>query len=99
MLRALNASEVRAVEAQAEKEFGLSVALLMEQAGTALSKAAVRIAASEGRFLVLCGVGNNGGDGLVCATLLRRSGRAVHLEVVGDRAKLSPETARHLAGL
>ena len=50
------------------------------------------------RAVVLCGPGNNGGDGYVIARLLHGQGWAVDVFAFGDRARL-PEDARHHAGL
>lgn len=48
---------------------------LMENAGAAVAREAARMA--RGRIAVLCGKGNNGGDGLVAARILNRMGRPV----------------------
>lgn len=60
---------------------------LMERAGAAVAEAAVRLV-PEGRVLVLCGPGNNGGDGFVAGRLLRAAGRDVVLQLLGDPARL-----------
>ncbi len=56
---------------------------LMERAGSAVAE--VVIERYPGRVAVLCGRGNNGGDGRVCARVLRERGREVVLvEALGD---------------
>jgi len=50
---------------KAAQAHGMPAAVLMENAGAALAERALQLASAKGRFLVLCGVGNNGGDGLV----------------------------------
>jgi len=56
---------------------------LMERAGAAVADVVLR--RFPGRVTVVCGGGNNGGDGRVCARVLRESGRDVTLvEGVGD---------------
>ena len=54
---------------------------LMERAGEGLARA-VGKHAPAGRIAVICGKGNNGGDGLVAARLLRQAGREVDVLAV-----------------
>ena len=67
MKRALTSAQMKELEQHAGTRLGMSEALLMENAGGALADEAVRLASSQGRFLVMCGRGNNAGDGLVAA--------------------------------
>ncbi len=67
----LTADETRAAEAAHAGPMDE----LMERAGTAVAEAV--IARFEGRVTVVCGSGNNGGDGRVCARVLRERGRDV----------------------
>lgn len=56
---------------------------LMERAGTAVAELVLR--RFHGRVTVVCGKGNNGGDGKVCARILERAGREVRIvDGVGD---------------
>ena len=58
---------------------GIPAPELMERAGRALARVAIEVAGGRygRRVLVLCGKGNNGGDGLVAARVLRSEGLAV----------------------
>ncbi|HEY6432389.1 MAG TPA: NAD(P)H-hydrate dehydratase [Acetobacteraceae bacterium] len=62
---------------------GMSGAALMEHAGRAVARA-VRARFRPGRTLVLCGPGNNGGDGYVAARLLAEQGWPVHVAVLAS---------------
>jgi NAD(P)H-hydrate epimerase len=75
----LTAAETR----RAEEAHQGPLAELMERAGTAVAEVVLR--GFPGRVTVVCGRGNNGGDGKVCARILREAGRDVTLvEGVGD---------------
>lgn len=73
-------------------ERGVSSLDLMERAGAAVAEA-VNIRWPEGRVLVLCGPGNNGGDGFVAARLLADAGRHVQLALLGDCDDLTGDAA------
>jgi len=78
----LTADETRAAE-QAVFATGVSVEALMEKAGAAVAEATWRFGARH-PVLVLCGPGNNGGDGYVVARLLRERGLAVRIAATGE---------------
>jgi hydroxyethylthiazole kinase-like uncharacterized protein yjeF len=69
---------------------------LMEQAGLAVADAARRLVPPGSRVAVLCGPGNNGGDGFVAARHLKRASYDVRLFLLGDRAALTGD-AREMA--
>ncbi|EPY01805.1 bifunctional ADP-dependent NAD(P)H-hydrate dehydratase/NAD(P)H-hydrate epimerase [Magnetospirillum fulvum] len=69
---------------------------LMEAAGWAVARQAVH-RLPRGRIAILCGPGNNGGDGFVAARLLARRGWAVRVALLGDPAALKGDAARMAA--
>jgi ADP-dependent NAD(P)H-hydrate dehydratase / NAD(P)H-hydrate epimerase len=71
-----DAERMRAIDRWAIEEAGVPSLDLMERAGAGLA-ALVQEVAPEGAVAVVCGKGNNGGDGYVAARLLREDGRAV----------------------
>ncbi len=81
-------SEMRALDSTAIKDFGIKEELLMENAGEALyfilSK---EVGIKNKKFVVLCGIGNNGGDGFVIARKIHSSGGTVKVFVLGDKSK------------
>jgi hydroxyethylthiazole kinase-like uncharacterized protein yjeF len=61
---------------------GLTSLNLMESAGAAIAEVVQNIC-NDGRILILCGLGNNGGDGFVAARLLKNIGRNVRVVCLG----------------
>lgn len=88
----LTAAETKAAE-EAVFATGISVEQLMEKAGGAVAEAAWRFGGHHS-VLVLCGPGNNGGDGYVVARLLRERGLAVRIAATGDPRTDAARTAR-----
>src|SRR5437588_662158 len=98
MKRALRAKEMRELD-RAAGEQGMPASLLMENAGNALAEAAMQLAAPHGRFVVMCGQGNNGGDGLVAARKLHALGRSVSTELMVVPDALEGEPHRNYQAL
>jgi len=96
----LSRAEVRALDRRAIEEYGMPSVVLMENAGRACADEARRMLAGDaGPVLVLCGPGNNGGDGLVIARTLDNHGVDVRAFFVGPAAKLelgTPDFATNL---
>jgi NAD(P)H-hydrate epimerase len=90
-LRLYTAEEMRAVDAAAIGEFGIPGAVLMERAGLAAAQEIMRLADRPGRVAVVCGAGNNGGDGFVVARHLHTAGWEVECLLAGDARKLPPD--------
>jgi hydroxyethylthiazole kinase-like uncharacterized protein yjeF len=86
----LDADEMRATDAWAIKDRGVPSLELMETAGRAVAEAAAQVATSS-RAAVVCGKGNNGGDGLVAARALREMGFEVDALLLGAPAELSED--------
>ncbi len=87
-VRLVGSSEMRAIDRAAIEGLGIPSLDLMERAGRAVAEAAAALAAPEGRVAVVCGGGNNGGDGWVAARLLRQAGRAVRAIALVAPARL-----------
>lgn len=82
-----------ALDKRTMTEFSIPSRVLMELAG---AQSAQRVAAKYGtdkKFIILCGHGNNGGDGFVIARWLINRGAVVEIIFLGDITKMSPETS------
>ena len=100
MIPVLTPQEAAALDG-ASVERGVSVEALMERAGFAVARAVVSMSggAYGRRVVVVCGKGNNGGDGLVAARYLDRWGAGVTVLLLADAASLSGPTAGNLRRL
>jgi NAD(P)H-hydrate epimerase len=97
-LRPLSREEVRSIDARAASDLDVPTILLMENAGRgAAALLAVRVASGAGsappRVLVLCGPGNNGGDGGVVARHLDLWGFPARVVWFTDPAHLRGDAA------
>jgi NAD(P)H-hydrate epimerase len=89
----VGAAEMRALDRYTIETLGVPGELLMECAGRALASRALAERARGAGVLVVCGAGNNGGDGLVAARHLHLEGVAVRVLLAGDPARLRGDAA------
>jgi ADP-dependent NAD(P)H-hydrate dehydratase / NAD(P)H-hydrate epimerase len=93
-----DAAEQRALDEWAIGERGIPGLELMERAGTGLADVVSELVPA-GRVAVVCGKGNNGGDGLVAARVLRERGRDVSVLLLGDPGELRGDALANLERL
>ena len=93
---ALLTAEEMGVADRLASEGGIPGAVLMENAGRAVAEEVARRFPDAGTVSVLCGPGNNGGDGFVAARHLTERGYRVRLAFDSDPARL-PEDAGAMA--
>ncbi|SHL31793.1 yjeF C-terminal region, hydroxyethylthiazole kinase-related/yjeF N-terminal region [Roseovarius marisflavi] len=95
MSELLTAAQMRSLEMAAIESGNVTGLELMERAGRGVVEAVFEawpdLAATSHRAIVLCGPGNNGGDGFVVARLLKDWGWEVSVYLYGDPAKLPPD--------
>ncbi len=103
MTEALTAGRMRAIEQAAIGAGTVTGRTLMERAGRGALDAALaewpELAAGAHRAAVLCGPGNNGGDGFVIARLLLERGWDLRVFLYGDAGRLPPDAAANHAAL
>ncbi len=93
-LPALTRSQLQDVDRRALQVLGLPGVVLMENAGRGAAEAVLRTCeTSGGRAVILCGRGNNGGDGYVLARHLELAGVAVALLETSVPEELTPDAA------
>ncbi len=95
MTELLTAAQMRAIEEAAIASGAVTGLELMERAGRGVVAAIFAVwpelADGAHRAVVLCGPGNNGGDGFVVARLLKEAGWDVEVFLYGDAEKLPPD--------
>jgi NAD(P)H-hydrate epimerase len=89
---------MRAIDGWAIETKGVPSLELMERAGEGLARV-IAEHVPAGRIAVVCGKGNNGGDGLVAARLLRQAGRDVDVLMIWDAQWLSEDARAQLGRL
>ena len=95
MSELLTSAQMRAIETAAIESGEVTGLELMERAGRGVVEAVFeewpKLAQSSHRAVVLCGPGNNGGDGFVVARLLKEWGWEVEVFLYGNPEKLPPD--------
>nr|MBQ8252727.1 NAD(P)H-hydrate dehydratase [Lachnospiraceae bacterium] len=89
MKYAVTAGQMKAHENYIMETLGLDAILLMERAALFTAEVLNECAEKEDRVLVVCGTGNNGGDGLALARILTETGYEADVLLIGDENKRS----------
>jgi ADP-dependent NAD(P)H-hydrate dehydratase / NAD(P)H-hydrate epimerase len=97
-MKILTAEQMREADRRTIAELGIPGAVLMESAGRAVVSEILRCYShlAPGPVLVLCGKGNNGGDGLVVARTLLQHGWQVTTVLLADAAAIGGDARRNL---
>ncbi len=94
--KVLTSAAARAIDALARETYGIPTFMLMENAGAAVAARALLLAPS-GAVAVVCGKGNNGGDGFVAARHLLCHGRRVRVYLAAEPGDVKGEAAMNMA--
>ncbi|MBL7085014.1 MAG: NAD(P)H-hydrate epimerase [Candidatus Omnitrophica bacterium] len=91
-MKVVTAKQMRQIDKKATQKFGFPAIILMENAAISSAFCALQmLKVGQGNVLILCGQGNNGGDGFACARHLINHGLKVKVCFVGKVEKLSSE--------
>lgn len=97
-MKVLTAEQMRVVDRLTTERYGIPGLQLMENAGAAVADYITRAFTdlSARNILVLCGKGNNGGDGFVVARRLREGGAPLRVFLFGDPSAVRGDAAVNL---
>ncbi len=98
-MKIVTAAEMRAVDELTVARHGVASTSLMVHAGEAVARFIVREFPAAERIVLFCGMGNNGGDGLMAAAELARLGRSPRVLLLGRGAELKGDPAAMLKRL
>jgi NAD(P)H-hydrate epimerase len=93
------AAEMSAIDLATSQHHGVHSLTLMENAGSAVANFAREHWSAANRITVVCGRGNNGGDGFVAARRLHGAGKVVEVLLLGPAEGLKADSADMFARL
>jgi len=94
VMQPLTREQIREIDRRAIEDYGMAGVVLMENAGrnaAELIRASIKQTDQPAAVCILCGRGNNGGDGFVIARHLCNTGSSVEIILCADSAKLAPD--------
>jgi ADP-dependent NAD(P)H-hydrate dehydratase / NAD(P)H-hydrate epimerase len=93
LMKIVSAQEMREIDRVTSERFGVPSITLMENAGSAVARFVLSDYPQAERIAILCGKGNNGGDGFVAGRKLVEAGRVVRVLLLGDPGELGGDAA------
>ncbi|MBZ5705430.1 MAG: NAD(P)H-hydrate dehydratase [Acidobacteriia bacterium] len=98
-MKIVTAAEMREIDRVTSERFGVPSLTLMENAGTAVADFVLGQYPAARRVGIVCGKGNNGGDGFVAARKLEQAGREVRLLLLAEPSELKGDAAEMFSKL
>lgn len=95
-MKILNSEQMRNIDRRTTARFGIPSIVLMENAAIAVVDAIFEHFASSERVALVCGTGQNGGDGFAVARHLENRGVVPVIVIVGDRSSIAGDAATNL---
>ena len=92
-MKIVTAAEMREIDRATSERFGVPSLTLMENAGAAVVEFVESQYPRAKRIGVICGKGNNGGDGFVAARKLHEAGKEVRVLLLAERSELRGDAA------
>ena len=92
-MKIVSAEEMRGIDRATSERFGVPSLTLMENAGGAVADYVLSHYATAGRVVVVCGKGNNGGDGFVAARRMQERGKSVQVILLAEAGDLCGDAA------
>jgi ADP-dependent NAD(P)H-hydrate dehydratase / NAD(P)H-hydrate epimerase len=92
-MKIVSSVEMHEIDRVTSERFGVPSLTLMENAGSAVAEFALSAYPQAKLFGVICGKGNNGGDGFVVARKLHRAGKEVRVLLLSDPKELRGDAA------
>lgn len=92
----LTGKQAQALDRHAIDIVGFPGLVLMEKAAMTLAQVLMEQEGSRHGFLFVCGIGNNGGDGLAAARLMHQQGYSVAVVMVGKAERLSEDAKKQM---
>jgi len=92
-MKIVTASEMREIDRATSERFAVPSINLMESAGTAVADFILKQYSTAARVGIVCGKGNNGGDGLVAARKLKERGKQVSVLLLAEPSELRGDAA------
>ena len=98
-MKVTSAAEMREIDRATTERYGVPSLTLMENAGTGVANFILQRYPQAQRITVICGKGNNGGDGFVVARKLHDALRVVEVVLLGSASDLKGDAAAMFAKL
>jgi hydroxyethylthiazole kinase-like uncharacterized protein yjeF len=98
-MKIVTAAEMHEIDRLSSERYGVPSLTLMENAGTAVAEFVMGEYPKAKRIAVICGKGNNGGDGFVAARKLHDAGREVRVLLLASASELRGDAAAMFSNL
>ncbi|WP_097015434.1 NAD(P)H-hydrate dehydratase [Anaerocolumna aminovalerica] len=96
MQKVVTSAQMKAIDSYSIEEIGIPSMVLMERAAIQVVNVVKQHSNPQDKILAVCGTGNNGGDGIAAARILKCEGYEATVLLVGDESKASEQAKEQL---